>query len=62
MRFFNIIIAYNNIVMQVVDGLKKVALCMGQFWPLLNQAVFLEVAKAVFKIGSSLKPNHHREI
>ncbi len=33
-------------------------LFMGQFWPLLNQSVFLEVAGAVFKIDSSLKVNH----
>jgi len=37
-------------------------LFLGQFWPLLNQALFLEGAVAVLKIGSSLKPNHHREI
>jgi len=27
----------------------------------LNQAVFLEAAGAVMKIGSSLKTNHHRK-
>ncbi len=33
-----------------------------QFWPLLNQALFLEKARTVLKIGSSLKPNRHQEI
>jgi len=27
----------------------------------LNEAVFLEAAGAVVKIGSSLKPNHHKK-
>jgi len=29
-------------------------LYLGQFWPLLNQAVFLEAARAVLKIGFNL--------
>jgi len=37
-------------------------LFLGQFWPLLNRASFLEAAGAVLKIGSSLKPNHHWDI
>jgi len=35
---------------------------LGSFLPLLNQALFLEAAGAVLKIGLSLKPNHHQEI
>jgi len=37
-------------------------LFLGRFWPLLNQALFLELAGAVLKIGSSQKQNHHKKI
>jgi len=30
------------------------------FWPLLKGAYFFEAARAVVKIGLSLKPNHHK--
>ncbi len=33
-----------------------------QFLPLYNRASFLEVAGAVLKIGSGLKPNHHQKV
>ncbi len=33
-----------------------------QFWPLLTRASFFEAAKAVAKIGLSLKSNHHCQI
>jgi hypothetical protein len=32
------------------------------FGSLLIQALFFDAAGAVLKIGSSLKPNHHKEI
>ncbi len=37
-------------------------LFLSQFWPLLTRASFLEAARAVAKIGSSLKSNHHCQI
>ena len=37
-------------------------LFLRHFWPFLKQAVFFEVAGAVVKIVSILKPNHHNQV
>jgi len=45
-----------------LKGMRQLQKSLFRFWPLLNQASFLEVAGAVMKICLSLKPNHHWEI
>ncbi len=37
-------------------------LFLSRFWPLLTRASFFEAARAVAKIGWSLKSNHHYQI
>jgi len=56
--------AKNKIVQSVswIKINKAWYLFLGRFRQLLNRAVFLVAAGKVLKIGSILKPNHHREI
>ncbi len=50
----------DHIILNDSEGQKIMRwLFLGRFWPLLNQALFLEAAGKVMKIRSSLKPNHH---
>jgi len=52
---------YNTQSVPCIQITKGRWLFSSQFWPLLNQASFFEVAEAVLKIGWSPKSNHHEQ-
>jgi hypothetical protein len=60
LRFFGRF--YPTVSFKDLDQVIARWLFSSQFWPLLKQALFFEAAKAVAKIGSSLKSNYHRHI